>query len=78
MAFTALRRAVERFRPDVVVSMVSNTDEDWSFGHGRALLHAARQEALRILEEDPELSSPDFAQLRAKMEAFWDTAAGAS
>jgi hypothetical protein len=21
---------------DVVVSMVSNTDEDWSFGHGRA------------------------------------------
>jgi hypothetical protein len=21
---------------DVVVSMVANTDEDWSFGHGRA------------------------------------------
>jgi len=21
---------------DVVVSMISNTDEDWSFGHGRA------------------------------------------
>jgi ATP-dependent DNA helicase RecG len=42
------------------------------------LLDAARQEAKRILEEDPELETPAFASLRKQIEDFWQTAAGAS
>lgn len=42
------------------------------------LLDAARQEAKRILEEDPELETPAFNGLRKQIEDFWQTAAGAS
>lgn len=42
------------------------------------LLDAARQEAKRILEEDPELETPAYAELRKQIEDFWQTAAGAS
>ncbi|MBC8078608.1 MAG: ATP-dependent DNA helicase RecG, partial [Chloroflexales bacterium] len=42
------------------------------------LLHAARSEAQHILADDPQLAAPEHAALRAKVDQFWDEAAGAS
>lgn len=43
-----------------------------------ALLQAARREAEAILEEDPDLASPDYHLLRERVARFWAQASSAS
>jgi ATP-dependent DNA helicase RecG len=50
--------------PDLKVAQLSDS----------RLLHAARQEAQRILLRDPGLERPEHAALKAKVEAFWAAA----
>ena len=54
--------------PDLKVAQFADT----------RLLHAARLEAQKILSDDGQLARAEHAALRAKVEAFWNTAAGAS
>jgi ATP-dependent DNA helicase RecG len=54
--------------PDLKVAQFADT----------RLLYAARLEAEKILADDPQLASPEYAALRAKVQGFWDAAAGAS
>jgi ATP-dependent DNA helicase RecG len=54
--------------PDLKVAQFADT----------RLLHAARVEAQKILADDPQLARPEHAALRAKVDQFWDEAAGAS
>jgi ATP-dependent DNA helicase RecG len=50
--------------PDLKVAQLSDS----------RLLHAARQEAQRILQKDPPLERPEHAALKARLEAFWAAA----
>jgi ATP-dependent DNA helicase RecG len=54
--------------PDLKVAQFADT----------RLLNAARVEAQKILADDPQLARPEHAALRAKVDQFWDEAAGAS
>jgi ATP-dependent DNA helicase RecG len=54
--------------PDLKVAQFADT----------RLLNAARIEAQKILADDPQLARPEHAALRAKVDLFWDEAAGAS
>jgi ATP-dependent DNA helicase RecG len=54
--------------PDLKVARLADT----------TLLVAARHEAQRILEDDPELARPEHQLLRQEVQAFWEKAEGAS
>ncbi len=54
--------------PDLKVAQLADT----------RLLHAAHLEAKKILAEDAQLAREEHALLRAKVQAFWDKAEGAS
>lgn len=54
--------------PDLKVARLADT----------RLLHAANQEAQKILAEDAQLARPEHALLRAKVREFWERAEGAS
>jgi ATP-dependent DNA helicase RecG len=50
--------------PDLKVAQLADT----------RLLYAANAEARKILEQDPQLSQPEHALLKAKVDAFWQDA----
>jgi len=54
--------------PDLKVARLADT----------RLLHAARQEAQKILHEDPMLERAEHRLLREKMQLFWEQSEGAS
>lgn len=49
----SLRKECDIEPSDVVVTMVTNTDEDWSFGHGRAQFLTGELEAEMPLDMHP-------------------------
>ncbi len=53
--------------PDLKVAQLADT----------RLLHAAHQEAQKILADDPKLEQPEHALLKAKVDAFWAEASKA-
>jgi ATP-dependent DNA helicase RecG len=53
--------------PDLKVAQLADT----------RLLHAAHQEAQKILADDPKLERPEHALLKAKVDAFWADASKA-
>lgn len=54
--------------PDLKVAQLADT----------RLLHAARIEAERLLNNDPTLSQPEHSQIKARLEAFWASAEATS